>query len=78
MPLPPPPPVGDATLLPPTAAPTTLVAGAIVKAAWEARREISAAAVYAAFLEIMGNTPRERVEIEVWALDNAQLDFLKG
>lgn len=31
-----------------------------------------------AYLEIMGNTPRERCEIEVWPLDDGQIDFMKG
>lgn len=31
-----------------------------------------------AYLEIMGNTPRERVEIEVWPLEDGQMDFMKG
>lgn len=31
-----------------------------------------------AFLEIMGNTPKERIEIEIWAIDDSQMNFLKG
>lgn len=30
------------------------------------------------YLEIMSNTPRERVEIEVWPIEYSQMDFMKG